>query len=72
MQHTPREQTDGGAVVDVVATERTRRFHHLDLGGWGEVEVEEVLERTVESVSCHWCGRNDAIVVEPVADNQNR
>lgn len=52
---------------DVVATERTRRFHHLELGGRGEVEDEEVLDRTVESVTCHWCGRDDAIVVEPTA-----
>lgn len=56
---------------DVVATERTRRFHHLELGGWGEVEEEEVLERTIESVTCHWCGRSDAIAVEPVASNQD-
>ena len=54
---------------DVVATERTRRFHHLELGGWGEVEDEEVLDRTIESVTCHWCGRGDAIVVEPVVSN---
>lgn len=53
---------------DVVATERTRRFHHLELGGRGAVEEEEVLDRTVESVTCRWCGRDDAIVVEPVAD----
>lgn len=50
---------------DVVTTERTRRFHHLELGGDGRVEEEEVLARTVESVSCHWCGRDDAIEVEP-------
>ena len=53
---------------DVVATERTRRFHHLELGGAGVVEDEEVLARTIESVTCHWCGRDDAIVVEPVAE----
>jgi transposase len=52
---------------DVVATERTRRFHHLDLGGAGEVEEEELLARTVERVSCRWCNRDDAIAVEPVA-----
>ena len=52
---------------DVVATERTRRFHHLELGGRGVVEEEEVLDRAVESVTCRWCGRDDAIVVEPVA-----
>ena len=51
---------------DVVATERTRRFLHLELGGEGGVEEEEVLDREVESVTCRWCGRSDAIEVEPV------
>jgi hypothetical protein len=49
---------------DVVATVRTRRFHHFDLGGEGEVEEEEVLASEVESVTCRWCGRGDAIQVE--------
>ena len=55
---------------DVVATARTRRFHHFDLGGEGSVEEEEVLERRVESVTCRWCGRSDAVRVEaaPAAD----
>ncbi|MBW3658773.1 MAG: hypothetical protein KY457_09055 [Actinobacteria bacterium] len=50
---------------DVVATERTRRFHHFDLGGDGAVDEEEVLSRAIESVTCRWCGRDDAILVEP-------
>lgn len=50
---------------DVVTTERTRRFHHFDLGGDGVVDEEEVLDRTIESVTCRWCGRGDAILVEP-------
>lgn len=50
---------------DVVATTRTRRFHHFDLGGTGEIEEEAVLDQRVESVTCRWCGRDDAIVVEP-------
>lgn len=52
---------------DVVARERTRRFLHQELAGPGEVDEEEVLERTVESVTCRWCGRDDAIEVEPAA-----
>lgn len=49
---------------DVVATERTRRFHHFDLGGDGIIDEEEVLGRDIESVTCRWCGRDDAILVE--------
>lgn len=54
---------------DVVERARTRRFHHFDLGGVSRVETEEHLEREVESVTCRWCGRTDAIEVEeaPVA-----
>lgn len=54
---------------DVVTTERTRRFHHLELGGAGVVEEEEVLHRTVESVTCRWCGREDGIEVQPLDDH---
>ncbi|MGH3440990.1 MAG: hypothetical protein ACRDUY_02890 [Nitriliruptorales bacterium] len=50
---------------DVVERARTRRYHHYDLGGVGRVEEEEIIDRTVESVACRWCGRNDAIEVEP-------
>ena len=59
---------------DVIATERTRRFHHADLGGVARVEEEEILLREVESVTCRWCGRDDAIEVEaaPSADAAER
>lgn len=50
---------------DVTLNETTRRFHHFDLGGDHRVEEEEVLERSVRSVVCRWCGRDDAIRVEP-------
>ena len=50
---------------DVEATTRRRWYQHFDLGGRGEVEDEEVLEQTVESVTCRWCGRGDAVEVEP-------
>lgn len=50
---------------DVTVTETTRRFHHFDLGGDSQVEEEEILDRTVHAVVCRWCGRDDAIRVEP-------
>ena len=46
---------------DVVRTRRTSEFWHLDLAGDPRVEQTEVLAETVESVSCRWCGRSDAI-----------
>lgn len=49
---------------DVVDTARTRRYHHFDLGGERRVEEEEILARTVDRVTCRWCGRSDAIAVE--------
>ena len=50
---------------DVVSTTRSRAFHHFDLGGNRWVEEEEVLALDVESVTCRWCSRDDAVVVEP-------
>lgn len=53
---------------DVVRTRRTSEFWHLDLAGDPRVEQTEVLAEAVESVSCRWCGRSDAI--ELVARNE--
>lgn len=50
---------------DVVAIVRTRRYHHFDLGGAGQVDEEEILDQEVESVTCRWCGRDDSVDVEP-------
>ena len=47
---------------DVVATRRTRAFHHYSVGGELTIEDEEVLDERVEDVSCRWCGASgDAI-----------
>ena len=40
---------------DVLATRRTRAFHHYTIGGDLEIEEEEVLEERVEQVTCRWC-----------------
>jgi hypothetical protein len=41
---------------DVVASQRTRAFHHFSVGGDLQIEEEEVLDATVETVTCRWCG----------------
>ncbi len=47
---------------DVVATRRTRAFHHYNLAGEFEVEEEELLDEQIERVTCRWCGAaGDAI-----------
>jgi hypothetical protein len=49
---------------DVLATRRTRAFHHYDLGGNVEVEEEELLDERIERVTCRWCGASgDAVAV---------
>lgn len=48
---------------DVVSTRRTRAFEHFTLGGERSIEEEEVLYFAVESVTCRWCGRTNAIEV---------
>jgi hypothetical protein len=40
---------------DVLATRRTRAFHHYTMGGDLEIEEEELLEERVEQVTCRWC-----------------
>jgi hypothetical protein len=52
---------------DVVATRRTREFHHYSLGGELTVEEQDDLSETVDSVTCRWCGATgDAIEEVPV------
>jgi hypothetical protein len=47
---------------DVVATRRTRAFHHYSIGGDLEVEEEELLEERIEQVTCRWCNASgDAV-----------
>jgi hypothetical protein len=46
---------------DVVSTRRTRAFHHFSIGGELSVEDEELLEETIEQVTCRWCGSTRAI-----------
>jgi hypothetical protein len=52
---------------DVVATRRTRAFHHFSVSGDLSVEDETVLDEHVEEVTCRWCGANgDRIETLPV------
>ena len=47
---------------DVVASRRTRAFHHFSVGGELTVEDEVVLDESIDTVSCRWCGAaGDAI-----------
>src|SRR3954469_17986997 len=41
---------------DVTSTRRTRAFHHYTVGGELAVEDEQVLDETIESIECRWCG----------------
>jgi hypothetical protein len=40
---------------DVVAMRRTRAFHHYTVGGELTVEDTELLDETIELVTCRWC-----------------
>ena len=48
---------------DVVTTRKTRAFHHYSVGGDLTVEDVEVLEETVEDVTCRWCGNGNGVEV---------
>ena len=41
---------------DVTVARRTRAYHHFTVGGELSVDDEQVLDETVESVECRWCG----------------
>ena len=48
---------------DVTRTVRATEFWHFDLAGDHRVEESETSSELVESVSCRWCGRSDAVEV---------
>ena len=48
---------------DVSCTRRTTEYWHFDLAGEHLVEETSVRDQSVESVTCRWCGRADAIEV---------
>ena len=50
---------------DVTSTRRTTEFWHFDLGGERRVEDTRLLAESVETVTCRWCGRSDAIDLVP-------
>lgn len=56
---------------DVTTSRRTRAFHHYTLGGELSVEEEQVLEESIEDISCRWCGAGAAVeVVDANSDSQ--
>ena len=46
---------------DVARRRRTTEFWHFDLGGAHVVEDSELHDEVIESVTCRWCGRADAV-----------
>jgi hypothetical protein len=46
---------------DVARSRRTTEFWHFDLAGDHAIEETELRDEVIESVTCRWCGRADAI-----------
>lgn len=51
---------------DVLTTRRTSSFHHYSVGGELTIEEEQLLEETVERVTCRWCGASGDTIEELV------
>jgi transposase len=49
---------------DVLTTRRTSSFHHYSVGGELTIEEEQLLEETVERVTCRWCGASGESIEE--------
>ena len=48
---------------DVVETTSVRSFHHFTVGGDLTIEEPEVISKTIESVTCRWCGHGRSVEV---------
>jgi len=50
----------------VVTARRTSAFHHFSVGGDLSIEDVEVLDESVEDVTCRWCGNGNSVeVIDP-------
>jgi len=56
---------------DVVTTRRTTAFHHYSVGGELAIEDVEVLDETVEDVTCRWCGNGKGIEVLAASSSES-
>ena len=54
----------------MTSTRRTRSYHHYTVGGELSVEEEQVLEESLESIECRWCG--SAGVVDVLDESVDR
>lgn len=48
---------------DVVETTSVRSFHHYTVGGDLSIEEPEIISRSIESVTCRWCGHGRDVEV---------
>ncbi len=48
---------------NVETSRRTKAFHHYSVGGELSVEDVEVLDESVDEVSCRWCGNGGSIEI---------
>ncbi len=48
---------------DVTTSRRTKAFHHYTVGGALEVEDEQVLDESIDEVTCRWCGTGASVEV---------
>ena len=48
---------------DVTRSSRSTEYWHFDLSGDHNVEESRTDSETVESVTCRWCGRSDAVEI---------
>jgi len=46
---------------DVARSSRTTEYWHFDLAGEHRVEETRTEFESIDSVTCRWCGRSDAI-----------
>ena len=53
---------------DVTTSRRTRAFHHFSVAGELTIEDEEVLDESIDAVTCRWCGASGASIEQLAVD----
>jgi hypothetical protein len=50
---------------DVLRTTKSREYVHADLAGAQSTEEREVIDETIEHVTCRWCNAVDQVELVP-------
>ena len=55
---------------DIIRVQRTSEYHHFTTDGKLTIEDEQIMDQSIESISCRWCeSGNDVVEIPNTVNN---